>query len=605
MADATSQCRAGHHESSDERRRRGSFFTPAELCRPICEQVLGRLLVDLLATGRAGASSHVDAAIASLLRSDASARGERGFWTGSRVDRALSFMAQLRVCDPAAGDGAFLVAFAELLQRVANRLSSTRACSPFVLAADNFYGVEIDRRSVAACRRRLVSQLVGPQRTPPAMARQIRLGDALLETDAGPFAWQPWIARWSDRGGLDVLVGNPPFINMMVSDRRRGYREALRRRYDLARGAFDTCVPFCQLAVHLLRPGGVAGLILPNKLLAAEYAACLRQSLCDSVDLVAVVDASDTDCFDASVYPVGLVFRRVSQLPPLERVAIYRIERPEVSTQVRKTVEVTTAAWRRCGSRSWSPVLQSGHGDFARAFDARFCLGDVATVRQAATVDEAYRRIKPLVCDEAQAGKRSVRFLTTGLIDRYRHDWGNKPARYLGQTFARPMLRIDDGLLPAARAEQVRMPKLGLAGQALRPEAIWDARGELAFAIPSVLIYDGKLPLAYLCGLLNSSLYAELYRALWGHLAMRGGYLRFGPPQLRRLPLPEASQRKIDEMVELVEARVAVQAATRGEVDEIDRAIDVLACGLFGMKAISAKRQTGRRAGSSRGLRGT
>ena len=103
--------------------------------------------------------------------------------------------------------------------------------------------------------------------------------------------------------------------------------------------------------------------------------------------------------------------------------------------------------------------------------------------------------------------------------------------------------------LSSERLHQIRSPRIIVSGQALYPKAFLDQTGSSASGIPTVLLYDSQVPLEYLCGLLNSALYRAIYRVCWGTLAMSGGYMRFGPPQIKRLPLPEASDRSIKTIV--------------------------------------------------------
>ena len=76
----------------------------------------------------------------------------------------------------------------------------------------------------------------------------------------------------------------------------------------LPRGAFDLFVPFCELAHENAREAGVVSLIVPNKILSAEYAAALRQFLSEKTTLVHFLDASKCRPFEAAVYPVAILF---------------------------------------------------------------------------------------------------------------------------------------------------------------------------------------------------------------------------------------------------------------------------------------------------------
>ena len=65
---------------------------------------------------------------------------------------------------------------------------------------------------------------------------------------------------------------------------------------------------------------------------------------------------------------------------------------------------------------------------------------------------------------------------------------------------------------------------------------------------------DKKLG-AFLCGILNSDIMNDIYHTFFGSLSLAGGYLRFGPPQISALPIPNADTKVIqaisDNVIEL------------------------------------------------------
>jgi len=85
----------------------------------------------------------------------------------------------------------------------------------------------------------------------------------------------------------------------------------------------------------------------------------------------------------------------------------------------------------------------------------------------------------------------------------------------------------------------------------LIPEAFYDD-GHYAAGKSTVLILDAKVDLRFICGLLNSDLYALLYSLFFESLALSGGYLRFGPPQIGRLPILISDHEAIRTIAQLV-----------------------------------------------------
>src|SRR5262245_34663350 len=100
----------------------------------------------------------------------------------------------LRVCDPAIGEGAFLVEIVRVLGEVLARRGMPRRRAHRLVAEHCIHGVDIDPGAVAAARR-AVEQLVGEP--VPALREHLRAGDALAHD-------------WGTR--FDVAVGNPPYV---------------------------------------------------------------------------------------------------------------------------------------------------------------------------------------------------------------------------------------------------------------------------------------------------------------------------------------------------------------------------------------------------------
>jgi hypothetical protein len=75
-----------------------------------------------------------------------------------------------------------------------------------------------------------------------------------------------------------------------------------------------------------------------------------------------------------------------------------------------------------------------------------------------------------------------------------------------------------------------------------RPTAFFDEEGVYLAGKSTVLVLDPKsgISLKVLECILNSKVIALVYQALFSGLALSGGYLRFGPPQLEVLPIPRS-----------------------------------------------------------------
>jgi hypothetical protein len=88
-----------------------------------------------------------------------------------------------------------------------------------------------------------------------------------------------------------------------------------------------------------------------------------------------------------------------------------------------------------------------------------------------------------------------------------------------------------------ARYNQARVAKLILAGMVKALEGIYDTDGTMLAGKSTVIIMDSLLALGYILALVNSRLLTLLCKEIFGSLALSGGFLSMGPPQVEKLPI--------------------------------------------------------------------
>ncbi|MBV8760847.1 MAG: N-6 DNA methylase [Deltaproteobacteria bacterium] len=177
----------------------------------------------------------------------------------------------LRICDPAIGEGVFLV---EIVRYLGDLVGDRRA------AAHCIRGVDIDRRAVAEARA-AVERFVGEPL--PVLRETLRVGDALR------VAWEP----------VDALVANPPYVRQELL----GARKKLLRSFAAYDGVADLYVYFVELAHRIVRPGGRYCVVVPNKWLTAAYGRPLRALLDRERSVEGLVDFGRGLFGDADAFP--------------------------------------------------------------------------------------------------------------------------------------------------------------------------------------------------------------------------------------------------------------------------------------------------------------
>ncbi len=382
---------------------------------------------------------------------------------------------RLRVLDAGCGSGRLLTAVL--------RLAAGRGM--------RFVGEGVDSDASAAWWAQALAQVL-PHAASQLVSWNIVHADFLLD--------------YAPRQRFDCIIANPPYI--AARDLKASYRNKLRARCDgVARS--DLSALFVDRMLDLLRPGGRLCVIVPNKLLAADYAAGLRRRLLQQTCVEEIWDLASAGVFaGCATYPVILVLR--SQRPPQAHcVAVHdadgtlRTRWPQSALlalpQHVVPLDLPATAW---------PLLQR--------LLSMPQLGEMVNVGCGIATSGFNRAI--------DRGRDQI--ICSGDIAPFQvHNRRRFAAQQLG--------------LAARSLARQKVTKVVIPGMFRRLHAAFDDQGDLLGRVYFVPVQKRQASRrALLLALLNSRLYAVLYRGLFGGVAQSGGYLRLNAPYLRRLPWP-------------------------------------------------------------------
>ncbi|MFV1968245.1 MAG: Eco57I restriction-modification methylase domain-containing protein [Pirellulaceae bacterium] len=472
-----------------------------------------------------------------------------------------------RVLDPACGDGAFLTeAYRFLLERngkrsiaspkQGRRRDRTRDVGHDIVLK-RIFGVDIDGAALAMARERLlritsdVAENPDGSSSSPNTARwkrvlrgQLRQGDALLDAEdlaRGPMPFEEpqrpfsWHREFGDvfrspSNGFDAIIGNPPYVNIRRLTRSRGaaVKRYLRERYDCARGAYDLYVLFLEKAFQLLRPGGRCGMVVPNKIAAADYARACRSLLLQRASIQEILDVSEMHAFpDAGVYPYVVIWRK-QEPAPAHRVSFYRARTPGSLSRATPTLRIRQATLCAKTGFPLEPSLDVESRVLTRPLEK------TADLHSGTTGFVAQQVAQSLAEREDFGGNDCFDFIVSGNIDRYQIRRGD--VRYMKRVYRRPVLAADCDLLSSNKRQLFRGPKIVVAGMTRRLEAAWDAGG-LSLGVQVYAAAQPQEDPWFVLGVLNSKLISHLFRLRFPAKHLAGGYLSINKGQLAQLPM--------------------------------------------------------------------
>jgi hypothetical protein len=338
-----------------------------------------------------------------------------------------------------------------------------------------------------------------------------------------------------ETAGFDAVVGNPPYVNAIqlnkiLSEFEKPYWSEI---FTSARGAYDLYILFLEKSGRLLNGrGGRAGLITPNKYLAAPYAESLRGYLLEQATLIRLLDVSRVPVFeDPSVYPVVLIYRSNTGSDPL----VIEVDQMVASTGVRQ-VRQPYRMLRALPQNIWGFLLSEGIDIVEKFLPRTEMLGAICEVKASTTAAEA-DDFAQVISEEKPKKGAGWKIVNTGTIDPYRFLWGSEQFSNSGVQMLRPYLHDVGGIISAYRRGQYSSPKLIFAKVARRIEAAFDEKAEFASSNTNFALVQDDEGFFYLV-VVNSKLLTWIYEQYFGALRMGGGYLQFQAPQLRCLPVP-------------------------------------------------------------------
>jgi hypothetical protein len=546
--------------SSGERKSTGSYYTPDYIVDHIVAQTIGPLCV------------------------------------GKSAEEIL----ELRIVDPAMGSGHFLLGTVKFLhEKLMEALAKDEGSGGlgsrdlrWEILHNCVFGADINPVAVELAKFSLWMFTASAENRLENLSDQLVVGNSLVtseifeqkatnkipkvtEDDITPVDWKELFSQVYDTidPGFDAVVGNPPYISMLALDKAQhpGIKQHWKNHFKSASGAFDIFILFFELAFNLAKKNGRISFIVPNKFLAAEYAVEFRKVILDRVTFAELLDLSREKVWSASVYPIVPIFVNDKSKASFS-TNVYRPKNSSLSS-IELIAKVPRSTLEKMPDLIWSFMSQPGVNWLLKALEAPEVLENVSDICGASTVSEG-SEYPTLIVDRGTAPSGNyAKFVVSGTSFRYYSTWGKAPVQYMGKRYKTPWIRLSDPM-PDRRAEQARQKKIVMAKVALAPRGFIDTKGEYVGAY-TTYIFEKAIPLAFIAGIVNSTLINFVFRSLYDALAMSGGYLRCQPPQVKRIPFPgldldkKADRDRVERMVKKVEKLTSLLAKSQPDLTNI------------------------------------
>ncbi|MFW9904252.1 MAG: Eco57I restriction-modification methylase domain-containing protein, partial [Candidatus Thorarchaeota archaeon] len=151
----------------------------------------------------------------------------------------------IKILDPACGNGVFLIKAVSLLSEILKEIKLikeqgenykkkklvnnkelqlnidkwTEVKDLRQIIESSIYGVDIDENSVENTKANLNLKLMEQNKEATDLSQNIKCGDSLIEDPSFKgnlaFIWTHEFSEIMNKGGFDIIIGNPPYINII------------------------------------------------------------------------------------------------------------------------------------------------------------------------------------------------------------------------------------------------------------------------------------------------------------------------------------------------------------------------------------------------------
>lgn len=296
-----------------KRKKDGVFYTPKYITKYIVDNTIGKLCTEKKTE---------------LNIIEKEYRPKRKTETKKKLLAPLeayrAWLLQLTILDPACGSGAFLNQALDFLIKehtyvdgLQTNLLGGEIVFPNIentVLENNIFGVDINEESVEIAKLSLWLRTAQPRRKLNVLSNNIKCGNSLIDSKAiagdKAFKWEEEFSEIFAKGGFDVVIGNPPYVN--INTLSKDIHQYFKKEYDtIHTGYNDLMYYFLYKGIDMLKKEGVFGVITSNYFIGNEYAKSLRGFL--SVYISEILNFGDYLIFEDANVHTAIIFAEKDQ----------------------------------------------------------------------------------------------------------------------------------------------------------------------------------------------------------------------------------------------------------------------------------------------------
>ena len=220
-------------------------------------------------------------------------------------------LADIAVCDPACGDGAFLIDVAE---RICKQAIQSNDQYLYIKSLEKLAGFDIDTHALDYCRDKL-DKKVKDFFPDLQIEWNLQIIDGIDQKQ-----WQSW------RNTFDYVVGNPPYVRIQHLEEKR--RKVIRNgEWSSLSGCTDLYILFYEYGLKLLKEGGSLCFITPNSWMKNNAGKSLRNFL-SSFEVNYILDFDNYQVFKGVATYTAIA--QISKVPKFNGTNVEKFEHEQI-----------------------------------------------------------------------------------------------------------------------------------------------------------------------------------------------------------------------------------------------------------------------------------
>lgn len=303
-------------KSKTKRKKDGVFYTPKYITKYIVENTVGKLCTE---------KKHELEILEEEYFTDKKRQKKTIKGLVDKLEAYRKWLLQVTIIDPACGSGAFLNEALNFLiaeHTYVDELQAKLFGDAMVLSdveksilENNLFGVDLNEESVEIAKLSLWLRTAQPNRKLNDLSSNIKCGNSLIDDPEivgdKAFNWQNEFPKVFEKGGFDVVIGNPPYVQIQSMGSISNILE--KQNFQSFEKTGDLYCLFYELGNVILKQNGLLGFITSNKWLRANYGKSLRNYLIEKTQPIELLDLGSGIFESATVDSNILIFEKLLQ----------------------------------------------------------------------------------------------------------------------------------------------------------------------------------------------------------------------------------------------------------------------------------------------------